>query len=181
MPHTARHRRQVTWYGHSRREGGHPSLLARHYRPHGHSDELSHVEHRSRGGRRHLEYQCRGTADVSAETRSSAASSVQVTGSAHSSSRQLRLAGAGPVMPGWSAGSRETLVAKGSGRRNRAYRYRTLHAAVTAPVRKPQLSSGRQPSALPQGSTCAARTTRATDPRRQGSRRPGTPASSTGC
>ena len=104
---------------------------------------------------------------------------------------QLCLAGAGqpamdkpaavPDMPGRPAGSCEALVAEGNGRRNRAYRYRTLHAAVTAPVRRPQLSSARQPSALPRGSTCAARTTRATDPRRQGSRRPGTPASSTGC
>ena len=40
---------------------------------HGHSDELSYVEHRSRDGRRHPGYRCCGTTDVSAETRSSAA------------------------------------------------------------------------------------------------------------
>jgi hypothetical protein len=38
---------RVIWYGHLHCKGGYPSLLARHYRPHGHSDELSHDEHRS--------------------------------------------------------------------------------------------------------------------------------------
>jgi len=55
---------RVIWYGHSRCKGGYPSLLARRYRPHGHNDEFSHVEHRSRDGRRHPEYRYRGTRDV---------------------------------------------------------------------------------------------------------------------
>jgi len=70
LPHTARIAViGVIWYGHSRCEDGNPSLLARRYRPHRHSDELSHVEHRSRDGRRHPRYRCCGTTDVSAETR----------------------------------------------------------------------------------------------------------------
>jgi hypothetical protein len=74
MPHTAR----IALIGvilvrHSRCEDGYLSLLARRYRPHGHSDELSHVEHRSRYGRRHPRYRCCGTTDISAETRSSTA------------------------------------------------------------------------------------------------------------
>ena len=73
---------------------------------------------------------------------------------------------------GWRRGRRCVL------RRSRPYRYRALHAT---PVRRPQPSPTRQPSALPQGSTSAARTTRATGPRRRGSQRPGTPVSSTGC
>jgi hypothetical protein len=41
------------WYGHLRRKGDHPSLLARCYRSHGHGNELSHVEGISDGRYRH--------------------------------------------------------------------------------------------------------------------------------
>lgn len=34
----------VIWYGHLRCKDGYPTLLARRYRPHGHSDEFSHAE-----------------------------------------------------------------------------------------------------------------------------------------
>ena len=38
-----------SWYGHLRRKGDGPSLLARRYRSHGLGDELSHVERTSDG------------------------------------------------------------------------------------------------------------------------------------
>jgi hypothetical protein len=38
----------MSWYGHLHGKGDHPSLLARHYRSHGHSDEFSQTGHRGR-------------------------------------------------------------------------------------------------------------------------------------
>jgi hypothetical protein len=51
---------RMIWYGHLHCKGGYPSLLARRYRPHGHSDELSHDHHRSHATPGHPRYRHRG-------------------------------------------------------------------------------------------------------------------------
>ena len=76
MPHATRCRHPVTWYGHLGCKGGYPSLLARYYRPHGHSDELSHTQHRSLADPRASRIPAWRTLDVSAETSCHAAVSV---------------------------------------------------------------------------------------------------------
>src|SRR5438876_8766640 len=48
LPLTERGAPVMSWYGHWHGKGDHPSLLARHHRSPGHSDELSQTEH---GGR----------------------------------------------------------------------------------------------------------------------------------
>ena len=58
----------MIWYGHLHCKGGYPSLLARRYRPHGHSDELSHTDHRSQATPGHPRYRQRGPPAVPRNT-----------------------------------------------------------------------------------------------------------------